>query len=97
MSSIRIIEVPPSSIAPRRICEQWVGIELPLATEEELRQNPLSGLRRGSKNMLGYIIVRSKAIEALKAARKDEAAKYWDSPAFGTYLQFTKSVCRLIE
>ena len=73
MSSIRFIGVPPSDLAGTEICEQWVGIEIPLATDEELRRNPIAG-KIGGKNDGGFVVLRSKAIEALELAGRWKAA-----------------------
>lgn len=96
MSSIRITDVPPGSLAPLAIRLQWVGVEIPLATEDELRQNPIAG-KLGSQNDGGHIVLRSKAIEALRDAGREEAADYWESfPPIGMYLQFKQDVCAFI-
>lgn len=96
MSSIRITDVPPGSLAPLEIRQQWVGVEIPLATEDELRANPIVG-KIGNQNDDGHIVLRSKAIEALQAAGRQKAADYWQSfPLIGMYLQFKQDVCALV-
>ncbi|MEK7510897.1 MAG: hypothetical protein AAB582_01515 [Patescibacteria group bacterium] len=94
MSSIKIIEVPPG-FAPYYIRQSWVGIAIPLATEEEVRVNPIIG-KIGSENDGGYIVLREKAVAALRTAGRDHAAKYWEGLPLGMYLQFKRNVCALV-
>jgi len=61
MSSVRITQIPPG-FAPEEIRKQWVGVELSLATEEEIAQDPPSGFGIGSDNTNGYLVLRDKAI-----------------------------------
>ncbi len=97
MSSIKIIAVPPGSLAPYSIRKQWVGLQIPLVTDEQLRQNPLSGFRQGNQNSGGYLVLRSEAIAALEAAGHLFEAGYWEGVTAGAYLQFKKDVCELVE
>jgi hypothetical protein len=96
MSSIRITHTPPG-FAPQHIREQWVGVQILLVTADELRKNPLSGFKLGSENDDGHLVLRSKAIEALRGAGKEEAVAYWSSLPLGMYLQFKKEVCEICE
>ncbi len=88
---IRIIAAPPG-FPPQHIRDQWVGLELPLAD-----QNPGPGptLRIGTENGDGYVVETRAAIEALKAAGKEEAADFWEAVAgmLGDKLIFKKEVC----
>lgn len=99
MSSIKIIAVPPG-FAPDHIREQWVGIQIPLATEAELRDNPLSGFKIGNQNNNSYVVLREKAIEALRTADKYDAVDFWSTTpviSIASYLEFRKEVCELVE
>lgn len=96
MRSIRIIAVPPG-FAPRAIREQWVGVSIPLATKDDLRRYPLSGQSLGNENKGGHLVLRSRAIEALRTAERGEAAAYWRTlPADAAYLRFKQEVCELV-
>ena len=94
MSSIRIIEIPPG-FAPAHIRRQWVGVVLPLATEEELAHNPPSEVCIGRGNENGYLVLCCKAAAVLRTTGKMEAANYWES-FFDSYLEFKKEVCELV-
>src|SRR4051812_11041468 len=97
MSSIKIIAVP-FGFAPLHIREQWVGIQIPLATKDELQNSPLSGIKIGNENSAGHIVLRKKAIEALREAGKDEAAEFWSRApiiSIASYLQFQREVCEI--
>lgn len=96
MCSIRIIAVPPG-FAPLAIREQWVGVSISLATDDDLRQHPLTGQSIGNQNRGGHLVLRSKAIEALLVAGKREAAAYWQAlPRDALYLRFRQEVCALV-
>ena len=97
VSSIRVIKPPPSDIAPLSITQEWVSVELPVVSDEELAANPLSGFRIGTENVGGYLVYRKKAIEALRAQGKHDAANYWERLPLGIYLQFKKDCCELIS
>lgn len=94
MSSIRIIATPPSELSPLHIREAWVGLEIPLASQAQLREHPVSGLRLGSSNLDGHIVLRSEAIQALRDAGQEEAAEHWERLPLGMYLQFRRDVCQ---
>jgi hypothetical protein len=97
VSSIRIIKTPSSILAPLYIREDWVGIEIPLVTDEELKANPLSGLRLGTGNEDGYLVFRHKAVDALREQGRLEAAGHWErNPLLGMYLQFKKEYCEIV-
>jgi hypothetical protein len=97
LASIRIVKTPPG-FAPEEIRSQWVGVEIPLATSEELAKNPLSGsIRIGNQNTDGYVVLTENAVAALEVAGKGAAVDYWEKIlVFGRYLQFKKDVCELI-
>ena len=96
MSSIRITSVPPG-FAPGYIRRQWVKLTLPLATAEEIAQDPPSGFRIGTDNIGGHLVLRERAVDALLEADKLVAAEFWSSPVFGRFLEFKKDVCELVE
>ena len=85
--NIRIIAVPPGD-APENIRKDWVGVELPV----EDPSNEV-GFWHGNKNAGGYIVLKARAVEALKKAGKRRAATFWGSPRFGEHLGFKKEVC----
>ena len=95
MSSVRITAIPPG-FAPESIRKQWVGVSLPLASADEIAQDPPSGFGIGSDNTNGYLVLRDNAIEALRKAGKKQAADYWDSFPLGRFLQFKKEVCEVV-
>lgn len=91
---IRIIETPPG-FAPLNILEEWIGVEIPLVTQQQLDEDP--PIRRiGNQNVGGYMVLRSDAVTALSEAGKDEAARYWESLPVGKYLEFNRRVCQLV-
>ncbi len=95
MPSIRIVKVPPG-FAPELFRRDWVGVEIPLATAEELERDPPSRVGIGSENEEGYCVLRVRAIEALIRMKRLPAAGYWKYVP-DTYLVFHKDVCKLIE
>lgn len=95
MKKIRIIKTPPG-FAPLEIRAQWVGVEIPLATEEDIKQDSPSGARIGTANLDGYRVLRDKAITALHEAGRHEAVYFWDAFPLGRYLVFKKEVCEVV-
>ena len=96
MKRIRITSIPPG-FAPESIRVQWVGVTIPLVTEEEKAQDPPSGISIGAANRGGYMVLTSKAVEALEAADKTEAKEYWGGLVLGSYLVFKKECCEVVE
>lgn len=92
MSSIRIIAIPPG-FAPEKIRKQWLGVVIPMPSEEEIAEDPPSGFGIGSDNVGGHLVLRTTAIKSLRDAGKDEAANFWDSLPLGRFLQFKQEVC----
>jgi hypothetical protein len=100
MSSIRIIAVPPGP-APEVIREAWVGVKIPLATEEDLEKFPLSGARWGSENVDGHMVLSSLAVTALRTGGNIEAVEFWEdlieNNPYMKFFQFRKEVCEVLE
>ncbi len=96
MSSIRLIEVPPGP-APKYIRIQWLGVLIPMPSEEELATVKLSEFRIGSENIGGYLVYSEAAIKSLRDAGKHEAANWWAATGIGKFLQFKKEVCEVID
>ncbi|KND49544.1 MAG: hypothetical protein AB203_00485 [Parcubacteria bacterium C7867-008] len=96
MSSIRIVSTPPGSIAPVGVRKEWVGVEIPLATKEDFLRVPMRGTPCEQHKDV-HIVLRSKAIDALRTAGREGVAVYWDREMFGDYLQFTKKCCEVVE
>ena len=94
--SIKIIKVPPG-FAPEKIRKGWVGIVIPLATQEQLENNPLSGISIGNQNTGGHVVLIQDAISALWAAGRYESYDFWRQYEDLTYLSFRKDVCEVIE
>lgn len=94
MSSIKIVAVPPG-LAPQKIREEWVGIQIPLAATDMLRRAHVA-VKIDNQNEGGYIVLRIMAVEALRLADKNEAANYWDALPFVRFLQFKQEVCELV-
>jgi hypothetical protein len=95
-SKIRIIKTPPG-FAPEEIGNQWVGIEIPLATDSEIEANPPSGLGIGNSHMGGFQVLVEEAIAALVEAHKFQAATYWSSVVPAGYLVFRQECCLLLN
>lgn len=96
MKKIRIIAVPPG-FAPLAIREQWLGVEIPLATEEEV--GGFGTTYRVGSSGEGYRTTTDAAINALKDAGKESAYEYWKGVrnATGVMLVFRKDCCMLLE
>ncbi|MFA5052949.1 MAG: hypothetical protein WC565_02750 [Parcubacteria group bacterium] len=92
---IVIVKMPPG-FAEERIRKQWCGLQIPLATPEELKEDPPSNISIGAENRGGYFVLRSQAIKALRHAGKNEAADFWESLPIGRYLRFNKDCCELV-
>lgn len=91
--NIIITKVPPG-FAPDHIREAWLGVTLPVASDEDKAQYNIVR-RSGTKNGNGYEVLTEKAIEALREADKNEAAEYWEytQAQFGNILIFKKECC----
>ena len=96
MRKIRIVDIPPG-FAPAWVREDWLELEIPLATEKELRDDPPTGTLGTPSNENGFIVLTSEAIKALEGARKYGAARFWRNLSFGKYLEFKKEVCQEVE
>ena len=94
MAKILIVATPPG-FAPPAIREQWLNIEIPLPTNEELVADPPS--EHGFGDGDGYVVLRKEAAQALRENGRDEAARYWSAPWFGKYLVFHELCCKLIQ
>ncbi len=94
VSFIEVISIP-LGFAPERIRRMWVGIKIPLLTDEEMKLVP----PRESTGPIagGYLVSGCAAVEALKAAGKHDAASFWCRPLPPRYLEFKKEVCKLLE
>ncbi|MFA5934578.1 MAG: hypothetical protein WC827_01690 [Candidatus Paceibacterota bacterium] len=97
MSSIRIISIPPGQ-APEWVRKEWIGVEIPLS--EQKSSGIQMGVRGGAaKNVGGYQVETSKAIEALQK-KSPMAAKWWKDnvPLVSiVHLVFSKEVCELVS
>lgn len=97
MKGIEIISTPPG-FAPEGIRVDWVGVQIPLATEREIAENPPSGMGIGSANQGGFMVLASKATEALKKAGHRRASLFWEEKIPGSsYLVFRREVCKEVE
>jgi len=95
MAKIQIIATPPG-FAPLAIREQWLNVEIPLLSNEELAADPPSEHGIGEENSGGYTVLHKEAVQALRENGRDEAARYWSAPWFGKYLVFHELCCKLI-
>jgi hypothetical protein len=95
MRKIRVLKTPPG-IAEKYIRDQWMNIEIPLATDEEIKEDPPSDTSIKTQNAGGYLVLKKKAIEALRESGKNEAASFWESLPIGRYLRFGKEYCEII-
>ena len=93
MGTIRITSTPPSSLAPESICEKWVGVAIPLATEEEIAQQ-CQRRKVAKEGITGYVVRGVDAIDALRVAGNHNAAAYWSSPTPPEYLEFPRECCQ---
>lgn len=97
---IKITEVPPG-FAAENIRKEWVGVKIPLPTQEEVDADPPSDYGIGNDNLGGYLVFTDSAINALIEHDKFRASAYWRDLKrdlqIGKYLQFSKDCCRLIE
>lgn len=101
MNTIRIIETPRGFVR-ENIRAQWVGLEIPLATEAEIKEDPIGKMGFGSEDDGFFVLVsREKAIAALRAAGKSDIADFWtklfeETYPLGKVLVFERSVCVLV-
>ncbi len=92
---IEIVSIPPG-FAPLCIREKWVGVTIPLVSEEEAEQ-----VRKcDDSNALtadGYIVRGVDAVhELINAQRAWEAVNFWSNPMPPCYLHFSKECCKLV-
>lgn len=84
MSAIRIIKMPSGS-APEHIRQEWVDLEIGLAHPP------------GAQDPDKYYVTGSTAVQALRNARKDDAAEYWRSVNSSlVFLAFNKQECEYL-
>jgi hypothetical protein len=100
-AQIEIITAPPGS-APQELRADWVGVRIPLASEEEVRQfhalQPSRRKRARDPNAGGYLVLRATAVAALHRAGKPAAATFWSSAEpDDPFLQFNRTACKPIE
>lgn len=92
---IKILRTPPG-FAEEYIRKEWVATELPLATAEEIDEDPPTDISVGAQKAGGYLVLKTKAIEVLRASGKEEAAAFWERLPIGRYLRFGKEYCEII-
>lgn len=95
MAKIRIIKTPPGA-ASESIRQQWVGAEIPLASEQEQKRLESSPNWSNTGNGAGYIVAGDAAVRALEKLNRPEAAQYWGTPQPPTYMRFSKGCCELL-
>ena len=99
MKSIRITN-RPSGQAPDWVREQWVGVVIPLASQE------VKGIQLGTdgglpdpRNINGYHVSTAEAINAVEA-KSPEAANWWRKNlplAHCPQLVFGREFCEVVE
>ena len=82
MARIRIVSTPQGT-EPEEIRIQWVGVVMPLATPEDLVSKPITNLNINRKT--DHIVLRTKAIRALRSAGRLNAANFWKRSPAGIY------------
>ena len=92
MKKIKIIATPPG-FAPEHIRVQWIGIQIPLTTP--IPQDQVVA-KIGNDNTDGYEVKGIDAVQALKDAKKNQAAEFWEPYSSGNF-KFKKEVCELID
>tara|TARA_B100000745_G_scaffold20507_1_gene14123 strand:+ start:1524 stop:1817 length:294 start_codon:yes stop_codon:yes gene_type:complete len=92
---IRITEVPPGS-APDEIRTAWVGVEIPLAPNQEVGEGKFWS---GHENAGGHMVNTSDAIDALRAVGREDAADYWEMvrQMTGHQLRFGADCCEVVN
>ena len=94
MLKIRITKTPPG-FADEAIRAQWVGVEIPLVSEDEAAKVE-SEMNPKSPSAGGYIVRGVDAIQSLKDAGKEKAAAFWANPTPPFHLRFAKDYCEVI-
>lgn len=102
MERIKIISVPPGEV-PYRIREQWVGVEV-LCFEAGARATvSVFGGLPNPRNCIGYAVLTTEVISALKKRNATEAAEWWERWAKSSLadgcvgLVFPENVCQVIR
>ncbi len=93
---LKIFSTPPGS-APEGIRKDWVGLEIPVPTQEEVDQHPPSGRGLGTENEGGFSVLREDAIAALIKNEKLDAASFWASLPLGRFLLFSRECSGLVS
>jgi hypothetical protein len=95
MKSI-LIRKKPDGFAEESIRRRWIGVLIPLPTEDEIAVDPPSKTGTLWSEETHYLVLRESAVKALRYYRRWDAATYWESLP-GRYLSFKKEDCELIE
>lgn len=96
---IRITSTPPGQ-APEWVRKEWVGVEIPVKTQQVgLAMGALGG-EPEAENLAGYHVNAVQAVSIL-AQKSPDAAEWWWSNVFDVLLPesllFARRVCELIE
>lgn len=93
MAHILIVDTPPTfTDFNRRMAGHLVGLVLPVATEAELASDPPSPFVPVTARADDHLISKEKAIRALVAANRTDAAALWNQLNIGPYLRFSRSI-----
>ena len=88
---IRVTATPPGTVSPLMVRQAWVGLELPATPNVEEDE------WTGEENVVGYVVSKVDAIEALLGAGHKSAADFWVSMTPITQFAFDAKDCEVIE
>ncbi len=93
MKAIRIIKTPESRNHPT-IAPQWVGVVIPLPTEESLRHR---GPETNTPPDGSHLVYVADALQSLREQGRLDAFRYWNSLELRSFLRFPADACEVIE
>jgi len=92
---IRIIKTPPG-FADEDVRKAWVGVEIPLAPEDEAEE-AAEAMDATSESVGGPIVRGEDAVAALSNNGQHRAANYWKNPVAPSYFRFAADCCEIVS
>ena len=94
---IKIVDIPPWMGVNEHLRRDWVGVEIPIPTDEYFLKNKFRGVDPNNPHKYGYIVRASDAFEALQSYNSG-SAQFWQRRSNpNDCLRFERRVCRIVQ